>query len=56
MLAFNGATYITDFFILFEAASYTAENIIIYNHAGRILQCRNPVYRWSLGYSVFDVF
>jgi hypothetical protein len=29
MLAFNGATYFTDFFILFEAASYTAEDITI---------------------------
>jgi hypothetical protein len=29
MLAFNGATYNTDFFTLFEAASYTAEDITI---------------------------
>jgi hypothetical protein len=29
MLALDGATYITDFFILFEAASCTAEDITI---------------------------
>ncbi len=49
MLALDGATYITEIFLFSLKQQAIRQKISqLHSYAGRILQCRNPNYRWSL--------
>ncbi len=57
MLAFNGATYLTEIFLFSLKQQAIRQKISrLHSYAGRISQCRNPVYRWSLVNAVAELF